>query len=67
MPASSRRDRTISGASMSRRRLLQGGTALAGGVAAASAGWGTVAAQEQRELRFWNLFGGGDGARLLEM
>ena len=67
MPASSRRDRTISGASMSRRRLLQGGTALAGGVVAASAGWGTVAAQEQRELRFWNLFGGGDGARLLEM
>jgi len=28
---------------------------------------GTVAAQGQRELRFWNLFGGGDGARLLEM
>lgn len=61
------RDLSFRDLSLSRRRLLQGATALAGGAAAASARSGTVAAQDQRELRFWNLFGGGDGARLLEM
>ena len=59
--------RPLGGASLTRRRLLQGATALAGGLAASSAGFGTVAAQDRRELRFWNLFGGGDGARLQEM
>lgn len=61
------RERSLGGVPLSRRRLLQGATALAGGMAATAAGLGTVAAQERRELRFWNLFGGGDGARLLEM
>ncbi len=59
-------DRSIGGVPLTRRRLLRGATALAGGLAA-SAGLGTVAAQGRRELRFWNLFGGGDGVRLQEM
>ncbi len=61
------RVRSSGGMPMSRRRLMQGATALAGSVALGAAGSRTVSAQDQRELRFWNLFGGGDGARLLEM
>ncbi|HEV2065346.1 MAG TPA: extracellular solute-binding protein [Thermomicrobiales bacterium] len=53
--------------SLDRRRLLQGAAGVAGGIAAGAAGSGAVAAQGQRELRFWNLFGGGDAAHLLEM
>lgn len=62
-----RRDQTLGGMPMSRRRLLQGATALAGGAAATSAGLRRADAQDGQELRFWNLFGGGDGVRLLEM
>ncbi len=61
------RDGSSGGVPLSRRQLLRGVTALAGGVAAASVGLGTLAARERRELRFWNLFGGGDGVRLQEM
>lgn len=67
MPGRFGHDPMIDADPLSRRRFLQGSTALVGSVAAAAAGVGTVAAQDRRELRFWNLFGGGDGIRLQEM
>lgn len=60
-------DRARRDAPLSRRRLLRGAAAVAGGLAASSAGFGAAAAQDRRELRFWNLFGGGDGERLQQM
>ncbi len=51
---------------VSRRRFVQGAAALAAG-AGLAANAPRAARAEGRELRFWNLFGGGDGARLQEM
>jgi multiple sugar transport system substrate-binding protein len=48
---------------LNRRALLRGAAVVAG---AASLGQATGAAAAE-DLRFWNLFGGGDGARLTEM
>lgn len=55
---------------LNRRRVLRGAAALAGGGAFSAAGIAPVAAAVAatgREIRFWNLFGGGDGERLQEM
>jgi len=48
---------------LSRRGVLRGAAAVAGAAALAR----PVAAAAAEELRFWNLFGGGDGLRLQEM
>jgi multiple sugar transport system substrate-binding protein len=52
--------------SMSRRRFLAGAAAALGGMALSGCSGGGIGSNEQ-VLRFWNLFGGGDGARLDEM
>lgn len=61
---------------VSRRDLLRAGAAVAaaGGSATALSGCGTAVAAgltggqlDPRTVTFWNLFGGGDGARLLTM
>ncbi|MGI4894351.1 MAG: extracellular solute-binding protein [Janthinobacterium lividum] len=60
---------------MTRRSLLRGGLAVGGlGLAATTSGCGSalsaglVGSQlAPGTLQFWNLFGGGDGARMIEM
>ena len=59
-PGGRRRARTIS-----RRMFLSGTAAALGGVALA--GCSGAGSGGGREVRFWNLFAGGDGARLSEM
>lgn len=53
------------GRALSRRRLLAGGIASTGALLLAGCG-GSVFAGSNR-VRYWNLFGGGDGVRMVEM
>lgn len=51
---------------VSRRRFLYGAAAALGGVALASCSGGPFGGSRET-IHFWNLFGGGDGARLADM
>src|SRR5688500_6948546 len=51
---------------VSRRRFLYGAATALGGMALASCTGGPFGGSK-RTLHFWNLFGGGDGARLAAM
>ena len=51
---------------VSRRRFLYGAATALGGMALASCTGGPFGGSK-RTLHFWNLFGGGDGARLADM
>jgi multiple sugar transport system substrate-binding protein len=65
------------GAGLSRRSFLRGGLAVAGiglggsalaGCSGDSVASGlTVSRKEENSIDFWNLFGGGDGERMIEM
>ena len=50
------------GRSLTRRRLLTGGLGIAAGLGMAACSGGGGA-----KLRYWNLFGGGDGVRMVDM
>jgi len=56
---------------LTRRRFLATGVAAAGAVAGASCGWPGqgfgLAAPSSDVLTYWNLFGGGDGVRMVTM
>ena len=52
---------------ISRMRFLQGAAAAFGGMALASCSGVPVGGGSGRIVHFWNLFGGGDGARLSDM
>jgi multiple sugar transport system substrate-binding protein len=51
---------------ISRRRFLYGAATALGGMALASCSGGPFGSSKQK-VHFWNLFGGGDGARLADM
>ncbi|HEX2741117.1 MAG TPA: twin-arginine translocation signal domain-containing protein, partial [Rubrobacter sp.] len=51
---------------VSRRRFLYGAATALGGMALASCSGGPFGSSKQK-IHFWNLFGGGDGARLADM
>ena len=66
MSVGGRPSRRRSAPSISRRRFLYGAATALGGLALAGCGNISIAGRE-RTVDFWNLFGGGDGARLDEM
>ena len=52
---------------VSRRRFLYGAGAAIGGLALSSCSGAAALGSSEQAVRFWNLFGGGDGARLATM
>ncbi|GAA2828553.1 extracellular solute-binding protein [Crossiella cryophila] len=52
---------------LDRRRFLQGTAALALGLGVGASACGPQGAAEGTPLKFWNLFTGGDGARMMEL
>jgi multiple sugar transport system substrate-binding protein len=52
---------------LSRRRFIGGGVAALGGLALASCSGASAFSGSRPVVHFWNLFGGGDGARLTDM
>jgi multiple sugar transport system substrate-binding protein len=58
--------RRLTAPSISRRKFLYGAATALGGLALTGCGAVSFAGKE-RTVDFWNLFGGGDGARLDEM
>ena len=52
---------------ISRRHFLYGAAAAVGGLSLAGCSGGAPLGGSNRVIHFWNLFGGGDGARLADM
>jgi multiple sugar transport system substrate-binding protein len=64
-----RTHQTLIRQSVTRRRFLSGALAVGAGAAVAACGAGSSSGSSSGKmtLQYWNLFGGGDGARMVEL